>query len=41
MRGNGDLPFVLEQTRYMRSEREKFGDQTWNDWDQVRITAFY
>ncbi|CAL5203530.1 unnamed protein product [Lathyrus oleraceus] len=35
MRGNGDLPFVLEQTRYMRSEREKFGDQTWNDWDQI------
>ncbi|CAI8597892.1 unnamed protein product [Vicia faba] len=35
MRGNGDLPFVLEQTSYMRSEREKFGDQKWNDWDQI------
>lgn len=41
MRGNGDLPFVLEQTSYMRSEREKFGDQKWNDWDQVWFTAFY
>ncbi|KAL5061796.1 hypothetical protein RYX36_023533 [Vicia faba] len=25
----------LEQTSYMRSEREKFGDQKWNDWDQI------
>lgn len=31
----GDLQLVLEQTSYMRSEREKFGDQKWNDWDHV------
>ncbi|MCI16373.1 hypothetical protein A2U01_0037515, partial [Trifolium medium] len=30
--GDGDLQFVLEQTS-MRSEREKFGDQKWNDLD--------
>ncbi|XP_058787220.1 uncharacterized protein LOC131661633 [Vicia villosa] len=35
MRCNGDLPFVLEQTSIMRSEREKFGDQKWNDWYQI------
>ncbi|XP_045811311.1 uncharacterized protein LOC123905660 isoform X7 [Trifolium pratense] len=32
--GDGDLQFVLEQTS-MRSEREKFGDQKWNDFDHV------
>ncbi|XP_058723230.1 uncharacterized protein LOC131595028 [Vicia villosa] len=34
-RGNGDLLFVFEQTRYMRSEREKSGNKNWNDWDHI------
>ncbi|XP_004502105.1 uncharacterized protein [Cicer arietinum] len=33
--GNGELQFVLEQTGYMRSERENFGDQKCNDWDHI------
>ncbi|CAJ1950991.1 unnamed protein product [Sphenostylis stenocarpa] len=33
--GNGDLQLVLEQTDSMRSEREKLGDQTWNDDDLI------
>ncbi|XP_024635293.1 uncharacterized protein [Medicago truncatula] len=33
--GDGDLQFVLEQTGSMGSEREKFGDQKWDDLDHV------
>ncbi|KAL2327167.1 hypothetical protein Fmac_020594 [Flemingia macrophylla] len=33
--GNGDLQLVLEQTGSVRSEREKLGDQTWNDGDLI------
>ncbi|KAH1214788.1 hypothetical protein GmHk_13G036072 [Glycine max] len=33
--GNGDLLLLSEQTGYMRSEREKLGDQTSNDGDLI------
>ncbi|KOM27442.1 hypothetical protein LR48_Vigan406s025200 [Vigna angularis] len=33
-RGNGDVQ--LEQTYYLRREKEKLGDQTWNDEDLIQ-----
>lgn len=38
--GNGGLQLVLEQTGYMRSERDKPGDQKWNDWDHVWLLLY-
>jgi len=38
--GDGDLQFVLEQTSSMRNEREKFGDQKWDDLDHVWLLLY-
>lgn len=37
-RGNGDVQ--LEQTYSLRREKEKLGDQTWNDEDLVWLLCY-